>query len=88
MSDMTAEKWNEISEEEKAAFILNGDFKVVKQSGIPADSKVGDCQIVVCYKAIVSGVEVTEWQHSLIDCISQAMETLSGWDNLEPITSR
>ena len=91
MSKITQEAWDKMSDAERADYILNGDFKVVKQSGIPADSIVGDCQVVTSYKAMVNGVELTGWQASLADCISVANDNLVYWSGLkakseEPIT--
>ena len=77
---MQDNQWALMTTKERAKFLLNGEFKVKKLSGIPADSKCGDITIVTSYEGSSSGVVISERLGSLVECLENSALNLRSWE--------
>ena len=77
---MTNNKWAAMTVKERAEYLLNGEFKVKKLNGIPADSMVGDITVITSYEGSSSGVVISERLGSLADCLENSALNLREWE--------
>lgn len=76
MKKIKISEWGEMSEQDKANFLLSGDFYVKKIIGIPVNSKVGDSTVVNSFIGYVSSIGITKHCSSLIECLEESVSYL------------
>ena len=82
---MKNKEWAAMTNNERARFLLNGEFKVKKLKGIPANSKMGDHTVVTSYEGSSSGVVISERLSSLVLCLENSALNLRKWEQeLDP----
>lgn len=78
---MNKKQWLSASDKEKAIYLLNSEVKIKQQSGIKADSKVGDadCSVTV-YAAFVGLIQISKYQESSRLAMQEAIDVLNSWE--------
>lgn len=77
---MKDKQWKSMSFKERGEYLLNSEFQIKKLSGIPADSIVGDINVVTIYQGKSGGVIVTKQCDTLIECLENAAVNLKRWE--------
>lgn len=77
---MNQQQWDAMSPAEVLHYLETETLEVVKQQGIPADSKVGDAQIITVFFGVIGGVTVTEECGSVAEVYGETAKTLRNWE--------
>ena len=76
---MKASKWEISTNKEKAEFLLDSELVVKKQYGIDPKSKVGDSSCIRVFAVFAGKVQLSNWQDSQVEAMSQAISSLNNW---------
>ena len=78
---MNKKQWLSASNKEKAVYLLGEEIEIRRQSGIKADSKVGDTDCcVTVYAAFIGIIQISNYQDNSRLAMQEAIESLNGWE--------
>ena len=76
---MKKNEWLKATDKQKAEYLLTSELKVKKQTGIPADAKVGDNSGVLMFCVFAGIIQISNWQESQQSAMGEAIMSLDNW---------
>lgn len=73
---MTQQDWENMTSAERYTYLTTNDLEVVKQMGVPGNSKVSDVRVVVHHFGKVGDVNVAGPCESVEDVYNDTAETI------------